>query len=472
MRCKRCGNPILNGQTFCGRCGFKVESKNNKVIIGVVVGVTVLILTIMGVILGVMLSGNPEEDFYLVRQAINNEDVDYFVSKVRFTNGERIEKDIAEDFLQYLSVHETEKEDFIKELSMGDFANAVNIGSAFSKEYVYGIRPRYVIATSNKDNTVFYYNGEEIGTLDNKYNDLKLGPFLKFDIEIKAKNTKWQESVVESVDFADYDNMQVEIAFKGQDKIRSNLKKNQEYYVSYKYPIGIFSNKTLNDQSQIGTLFVNDRILVKKIISPSVVQAEVSGDGTVGYVKSTYFGSQSVQQPLYYTTKVKGYLNIRISPSTKAASICRIPPDRRVDIISYANDEFSYIRFDRFEGYVSTRYLEPAYTDIAVEPVRGYDSSYMLYDSDSYAYSSSFFEVGYSDWELCVIRNEIFARYGYTFNVSDPVSKKLQEHFNTKSWYIPDYSCHSGNAPRLSDIEKHNMNTILAIEKQRKSPYV
>ena len=66
----------------------------------------------------------------------------------------------------------------------------------------------------------------------------------------------------------------------------------------------------------------------------------------------------------------------------------------------------------------------------------------------------------YSDNELSIMRNEIFARHGYIFKRSD-----LKAYFSTKSWYNPQYS----NVDNmLSKTERKNVEIISKVEKKRK----
>lgn len=58
--------------------------------------------------------------------------------------------------------------------------------------------------------------------------------------------------------------------------------------------------------------------------------------------------------------------------------------------------------------------------------------------------------------ELRLMRNYIFARRGYIFESED-----LKEYFEQFSWYVPLYY---DVTPRLSDIEKYNVNFIKEYE--------
>ncbi len=63
---------------------------------------------------------------------------------------------------------------------------------------------------------------------------------------------------------------------------------------------------------------------------------------------------------------------------------------------------------------------------------------------------------GYSSWDLRIMRNEIFAKYGYIFKSED-----LRNYFSQQSWYKPRYSDVSG---RLTSTERQNAATIKSME--------
>lgn len=64
----------------------------------------------------------------------------------------------------------------------------------------------------------------------------------------------------------------------------------------------------------------------------------------------------------------------------------------------------------------------------------------------------------YDSQTLRVIRNEIFARYGYKFK-----SVNLQQYFETQSWYKPSYGSYDS---LLTEIEKNNIRLLLELEKR------
>lgn len=63
---------------------------------------------------------------------------------------------------------------------------------------------------------------------------------------------------------------------------------------------------------------------------------------------------------------------------------------------------------------------------------------------------------GKSDWDLRIMRNEIFARHGYKFK-----KPELRQYFSSQSWYTPMYDDVSSF---LSSVEKQNALFLKAHE--------
>ena len=59
--------------------------------------------------------------------------------------------------------------------------------------------------------------------------------------------------------------------------------------------------------------------------------------------------------------------------------------------------------------------------------------------------------------ELKLMRNEIFARYGYKFEPNG----RMDKHFTEKPWYLPE---HEDVTPFLTNIEVQNVNQIKSTE--------
>ena len=69
----------------------------------------------------------------------------------------------------------------------------------------------------------------------------------------------------------------------------------------------------------------------------------------------------------------------------------------------------------------------------------------------------------FSKEEVALIRNEIYARYGCTFN-----NANYRTYFESQSWYYPVEGRNASNfdASMLNDYEVKNIDTIIAYEKQ------
>ena len=97
---------------------------------------------------------------------------------------------------------------------------------------------------------------------------------------------------------------------------------------------------------------------------------------------------------------------------------------------------------------------------------RRYNNYFDFYpDANGYVIADSSYRIiskqdlyGMTEHEVCIARNEIYARYGYIFQ-----TEKYNEYFQNFSWYRP--STHS--LPALNSIEAQNVNTIMAYENER-----
>lgn len=101
-------------------------------------------------------------------------------------------------------------------------------------------------------------------------------------------------------------------------------------------------------------------------------------------------------------------------------------------------------------------------------PAAPQTSDFLLPDSATHYYTVDELS-GFSDWELYIARNEIYARRGRGF-----VRQNLRDYFATCSWYAerydPDYF-DEHIEPTMSDCEIANITTILDYEHLRGSPY-
>ena len=93
-------------------------------------------------------------------------------------------------------------------------------------------------------------------------------------------------------------------------------------------------------------------------------------------------------------------------------------------------------------------------------------NTYVLPDSNKRKYKASELKK-FSNHKLFLARNELFARHGCGFK-----NKELREFFGSKSWYKVKYRAGTYGTEVLTDIESHNAEAMLKIEKKRKSPYI
>ena len=70
---------------------------------------------------------------------------------------------------------------------------------------------------------------------------------------------------------------------------------------------------------------------------------------------------------------------------------------------------------------------------------------------------------GKTDWELDIMRNEIFARHGRRFNRSD-----LQNYFYKQPWYTPIFSPEDFPNLQLTELQRRNAAYILDYQKKEK----
>ena len=85
----------------------------------------------------------------------------------------------------------------------------------------------------------------------------------------------------------------------------------------------------------------------------------------------------------------------------------------------------------------------------------------ILYDLDIMGYGSGNLE-GFSDRELKLARNEIYARKGYIFN--DP---EMAEYYGKKEWYRPSIPAKDFDEHVFSEYEWDNLKNILSEEERR-----
>ena len=69
---------------------------------------------------------------------------------------------------------------------------------------------------------------------------------------------------------------------------------------------------------------------------------------------------------------------------------------------------------------------------------------------------------GFSNWQLDIARNEIYARHGRRFRRAD-----LQRYFDAQGWYRPVYGPDEFSEEQLNPFEQYNANLIADFQRQR-----
>lgn len=118
------------------------------------------------------------------------------------------------------------------------------------------------------------------------------------------------------------------------------------------------------------------------------------------------------------------------------------------------------------DGKFVPKDLESPYSDVQeickqyvhVESVQAQQDNYLIPGSDSRYITEADLE-GFDAETVRLARNEIFARYGYTF-----ADAALQAYFDGQSWYKQNQNVNKGNPPQLNAYEEQNIQVIEGYE--------
>jgi hypothetical protein len=105
-------------------------------------------------------------------------------------------------------------------------------------------------------------------------------------------------------------------------------------------------------------------------------------------------------------------------------------------------------------------------TPVTPEPAPEPAPYYVLPDSADRVIPASELD-GMSTQDLCLARNEIFARHGLVFQ-----SPPLRDHFESQSWYTGETTSQATVESALSPTERQNVARIKAVEARRGSKYL
>ncbi|MBQ2608320.1 MAG: protein kinase [Paludibacteraceae bacterium] len=110
-----------------------------------------------------------------------------------------------------------------------------------------------------------------------------------------------------------------------------------------------------------------------------------------------------------------------------------------------------------YENPDSSSYVEPG----EVEETRVLPDGYPAIMSERQLEESDLVDM--SDWDLKVMRNSVYALYGFRFGKDD-----LKNYFSGFSWYNPTYTDQNVVFDRMTSIEQYNVKFVREYEKKRK----
>lgn len=147
-----------------------------------------------------------------------------------------------------------------------------------------------------------------------------------------------------------------------------------------------------------------------------------------GSPERNYNGDTGVEN-FYFTTKDYQTIHIQVADG----DVCELAMGLNIDYEFYAMQEEN--KDSSFEE-----------TETEEEFIFPESNEYEIYESELEFLS---------DWELCIARNEILARYGCKFKNSE-----IQEYFNSCSWYEGTIEPGTLDTSLLNEVEKRNIEII------------
>ena len=164
-----------------------------------------------------------------------------------------------------------------------------------------------------------------------------------------------------------------------------------------------------------------------------------------------------------------------------------IMSDVQVDVSYMSGNQIAFIAYEEISGdpfFVTLTYVPKADSPFNVDTIymdsidhsmiyKRTEDSYYFDGTDGtdtgFLFPSDTQYITYSDLdqftreEVTLIRNEIYARYGYSFQ-----SENIRSYFESQSWYYADPSVNSStfSESMLNDYERTNLETILSYERE------
>lgn len=160
----------------------------------------------------------------------------------------------------------------------------------------------------------------------------------------------------------------------------------------------------------------------------------LDNEGRAIGIKYIYINLKNVQLNSGYLSsdKLKGYfVNVNYENKVQSAILCT-----ETEINMIEKNEFGIKLTDSFKDYYVGKYPYSSYRLLTEMELRNL-----------------------SDLELKIMRNEIFARYGYKFKSGE----EMEKYFEKQSWY---HAVYDNVNDFVTDLEKANIDLILKFEKK------
>lgn len=275
-------------------------------------------------------------------------------------------------------------------------------------------------------NTYEVFSGLTLTYVTPSYvNKLEILPIQRLDIYIE--NESFAEAVIENTLKVD----KVAESYTNHSIISDFYEYGAEvrdYSINQKYiTVTDKNNNVLNSQLLYSE---NERFL----------DCKESGYRFINYNLIEAFIPTSSELPFY-----KSYLGYHYFSIDSLGKIKELKDDRVFDFTKYVKIDETY-----FKGCYSTNITNDELDSLIENQELGEDFPY--YEAGSWIYTYINIEA------LDIMRNEIFASHGYKFT-----STKWQKYFSNKPWYVPKFE---NVDDKLSDIERHNIKTILEIKRK------
>jgi hypothetical protein len=183
----------------------------------------------------------------------------------------------------------------------------------------------------------------------------------------------------------------------------------------------------------------------------ALVDRTMNGSSVVlGFFGSQEFENRKLDDTSFVTTAYRAILNREPDPTGLKSWVDALERGKTREFVLSG-----FLKSTEFDN------LCKEYRIASGNPRKASNMRDFLYDCETYYYSLWDLE-GFSDRELKLARNEIYARRGYIF--SDP---EMAEYFGRKEWYKPSIPAKDFDESIFGKSEWENLQKILSEEEER-----